>query len=92
VNKRKENLQYVTLEQIIENLSKKTKNIKTVNGHKLAIESGNPRTENIVLLGVASKTNGFPLTRNQIINAIEKIVPQRTIQVNVKAFNLGENA
>jgi indolepyruvate ferredoxin oxidoreductase beta subunit len=92
VHRRKEKLHYVNLEQIKKKLSKVTKNIKIVNAHQLAEESGNPRTENIVLLGAASKTKNFPLTRTQIISAIEKIVPQRTIKANVKAFTLGENA
>jgi indolepyruvate ferredoxin oxidoreductase beta subunit len=92
VLKRRENLQYINLEQIIEKLSNVTNNINTVNAHQLAFETGNPRTENIVILGAASKTIGFPLSRNQLISAIEKIVPQRTIEANVMAFSLGEKA
>jgi indolepyruvate ferredoxin oxidoreductase beta subunit len=92
VLKRRENLQYINLEQIIEKLSSVTNNINTVNAHQLASEAGNPRTENIVILGAASKTIGFPLSRNQLISAIEKIVPQRTVEANVMAFSLGEKA
>jgi indolepyruvate ferredoxin oxidoreductase beta subunit len=92
VKKRRENLKYVTFEQIKEKLSKITNNIKTVNAHQSASEAGNPRSENIVLLGAASKTNGFPLSRTQLISAIERIVPQRTVEANIKAFSLGEKA
>lgn len=92
VNRRRENLQYVNLEEIIEKLGNVTNNIITLNAHQLASEAGNPRTENIVLLGTASKTRGFPLSRNQLISAIEKIVPPRTVEANVTAFSLGEKA
>ncbi len=92
VNKRRENLPYITLEQITGQLSKVTKNIKAIDANSIAAESGNPRTENIVLLGSASRTRGFPLSRDQLIEAVKKIVPERTIDANIKAFSLGEEA
>ncbi len=90
VNKRRENLPYITLEQIEAQLSKVTKNVKTIDAYDLAEKAGNPRTENVVLLGAASKMNGFPLSRDQVMDAIKKMVPERTIEANIKAFNLGE--
>jgi indolepyruvate ferredoxin oxidoreductase beta subunit len=92
VNKRRENLPYVTLEQIKEQLGKVTKNIKAIDANDLAEKSGNPRTENVVLLGVASKIEGFPIERDELIEAIKRIVPERTIEANLKAFKLGEEA
>jgi indolepyruvate ferredoxin oxidoreductase beta subunit len=92
VNRRQENTQYITLEQIKEKLDEVTKNIHIVNAQQLASEASNPRTENIVLLGAASKTNGFPLSNKQLLRAIETIVPARTIGANIKAFSLGEKA
>ena len=92
VNKRRENLPYVTLEQIKEQLGKVTKNIKAIDANDLAKKSGNPRTENVVLLGVASKIEGFPIERDELIEAIKRIVPERTIEANLKAFKLGEEA
>ena len=90
VNKRRENLPYVTLDEIEKHLRQVTGNIKVIDAKGLAAEAGNPRTENIVLLGAASKADGFPISRAQLIEAIKKIVPQRTIEENVKAFSLGE--
>ena len=91
VDRRRENPEYVTFEQIVENLGKITKDIKFVDAKGLAEKAGNPRTENIVLLGVASKTRGFPLSRDNILAAIRKIVPERTVEENNRAFAIGES-
>ena len=91
VKNRRENLSYVSLEEINEKIGKVTDNVKIIDANSLAVESGNPRTENIVLLGTASKSISFPLKREKILEAIKKIVPERTIEANVKAFELGES-
>lgn len=92
VTKRSENLPYVNLKQILEQINKITNNIKVLDAQELANKAGNPRTENTVLLGAASATKGFPLTKEVIIKAIKKTVPERTIEENLKAFELGYNA
>ena len=89
VNKRSENIPYVTLEQITDQIRKVTENIKLLDAQKLAKEAGNPRTENIILLGAASATENFPIPKEAIIKAIRKTVPERTIEVNLKAYELG---
>jgi len=82
VNKRSENIPYISLDQI-------TDNIKLLDAQELAKEAGNPRTENIILLGLASATENFPIPKDAIIKAIRKTVPERTIEVNLKAYELG---
>jgi indolepyruvate ferredoxin oxidoreductase beta subunit len=88
-NSRRENLQYTTLEQVTKRLEKITKKITQIESGELALKAGNPRSENIVLLGAAAAQAGFPLNRSALEKAIEKNVPSRTIDVNIKAFNLG---
>lgn len=92
VSKRRENLEYVTLEQVKEKLLQVTDNIQIIDAGAISIEAGNPRTENIVLLGVASKREGFPLTKEQLLEAVKNIVPERTIKENIRAFELGMEA
>ena len=89
VNKRTENIPYVSLEQITRQVKKVTENIKILDAQELAKEAGNPRTENTILLGAASATEDFPISREAIIKAIRETVPERTIDVNLKAFELG---
>jgi indolepyruvate ferredoxin oxidoreductase beta subunit len=90
VNNRDKNLPYITLDAIIKQLKKATTRILVLDAKTLALQAGNARTENIVLLGAASKLQEFPLTRDQLILAVKQIVPSKTIEVNMKAFELGE--
>jgi indolepyruvate ferredoxin oxidoreductase beta subunit len=92
VSRRRENLEYVTLEQVKEKLLQVTEDIRIVDAGALSVEAGNPRTENIVLLGLASKREGFPLTKEQLVEAVKSIVPERTIHENIRAFELGMEA
>ncbi len=86
---RRENLEYVTLDAIKDNLMKVTTDIHLLDSTSLALDAGNPRTENVVLLGAASRIDGFPLTGEQLLDAIKSIVPERTVEQNIRAFELG---
>ena len=61
-----------------------------VDAEQIAIEAGSPLTLNIALLGAASCF--LPLKRTSLATAIERLVPRKTIEMNLKAFALGEKA
>jgi indolepyruvate ferredoxin oxidoreductase beta subunit len=92
VRNKNENPQYIKLPEILETLQIVTSNIVSIDAHQLAVKAGNPRTENIVLLGVASSQPNFPIKYNQLKDAIERIVPKRTIEANQRSFDLGRQA
>jgi len=92
VANRRDNLEYVMLDTIKENLMKVTSDIHFADSTSLASAAGNPRTENVVLLGAASGIDGFPLTEEQLVDAIKSIVPARTVEQNIKAFELGKSS
>jgi len=92
VKRRRENLQYVTLDQVVEQLRKRTDRVWSIDANALAEEAGNPRTENVVLLGAASRVEGFPLPRDALVEAVKKAVPERTVAANLAAFELGEKS
>ena len=58
--------------------------------HQIAEEAGNLLTQNIVLLGAASPE--IPLKRESIEKAIRETVPQKTVDINLKAFDMGIEA
>ncbi|MFH0850430.1 MAG: indolepyruvate oxidoreductase subunit beta [Candidatus Bathyarchaeota archaeon] len=92
VNRRRENLPYVTLDQITRQLKKRTEKMWALDANALAAEARNLRTENVVLLGAASRVEGFPLLRDALLQAVKRVVPERTVAANVVAFELGEKA
>jgi indolepyruvate ferredoxin oxidoreductase beta subunit len=59
---------------------------------KLAMEAGNIVTTNVVLIGALSQTPGFPLSEEEIKEVIRISVPPKTIDVNMRAFELGVKA
>jgi len=92
VEKRKEQPEYVSLEAIMVQLKKWTMNIYDFDAKQLAAEVGNPRSENIVLLGAASELDEFPLNKKQLKEAVVRIVPPRTVDSNLAAFEFGAQA
>ncbi len=74
-------------ENIEDLLKSNFKNVIFVDALKLAQEAGHIRTANIALLGVASKVLDIPIEIWE--NAISQRVPERAVEVNLKAFHLG---
>jgi indolepyruvate ferredoxin oxidoreductase beta subunit len=83
---------YITLEEMVSQLKKWTPNIAAVDALKLAKEAGNARTENTVFLGCLSALVSFPPTEESIKEAISEAVPKKTVEQNLKAFDLGKES
>jgi indolepyruvate ferredoxin oxidoreductase beta subunit len=81
---------YITLEDILSRLKEWTPNIAVVDALRLAKESGNPNAENTVFLGCLSALESFPVAEAYIRESIAQVVPQKTIDQNLKAFELGK--
>ena len=58
----------------------------------LALEAGDARTLNIVLLGAAVGADILPFTEDEIREAIKECVKPKLLAMNEKAFNLGMEA
>jgi indolepyruvate ferredoxin oxidoreductase beta subunit len=62
---------------------------KLVNGMELALQAGNVRTVNIALLGVLARRLELPAEAWH--RALERQVPARFLEENLRAFELGWN-
>ncbi|MDT8420716.1 MAG: indolepyruvate oxidoreductase subunit beta [Desulfuromonadales bacterium] len=71
-------------------ISRKFPATTVVNGLDLALEAGNPKAVNTVLLGALSKI--LDIDHELWLKALHKMVPARLLDVNLKAFELGRNA
>ena len=58
-----------------------------VDGQKIATDAGNVRAANTVLLGAVSKRLSIP--EEFWLQALEKMVPVKALEVNKRAFQLG---
>lgn len=73
-------------ENIIEDLSKEHR-LFSVNAMEEAKKLGNSRVFNLVVLGIAAKHLDF--TKKQWYEVIEETVPQKTVELNKQAFDVG---
>jgi len=81
---------YVTFEGVVSKLRVWTQNIAVVDALSLAMKTGNVRTENTVFLGCLSALQAFPVDEIAIKKSISEAVPKKTIDQNLKAFDLGK--
>jgi indolepyruvate ferredoxin oxidoreductase beta subunit len=77
-----------------DNLIEKMKNsgaeVEAFDALAIAEEAGSPKAVNIALLGKLS--NKFDFTEEQWLDALEKCVPPKFLELNKKAFFLGRNS
>jgi indolepyruvate ferredoxin oxidoreductase beta subunit len=57
---------------------------------RTATEAGSPLSVNVVMLGAASHL--MPLAPGSLLEAVKRSVPKKTIDVNVRAFDMGVEA
>ena len=76
-------------EGIVEKLSREHK-LYTIDGGKIAVELGNSKVLNSVVLGLAAKYIGF--TEEEWLSVLTATVPQKTIEINKEAFKRGYEA
>src|SRR6056297_3626251 len=60
---------------------------KIVNGLELALQTGNAKTVNTVLLGALS--NILEIERELWLTALKKMIPAKLLEINLQAFDLG---
>ncbi len=77
-------------QQLADKIAEKGINIEAFDALSLAEEAGTSKAVNLVLLGRISKY--FDFTDEEWMDAIEKSVPAKFLELNKKAFELGKNA
>lgn len=74
---------------IVETLQAKNVDICAVDALSIARELGNEKAVNVVLIGVFAKKS--PFSKEAFLNAINKCVPEKFRELNIKAFEAGYN-
>lgn len=73
-------------QDVMEALAKNFKTIE-IDAAKTAMELGNIKTQNIVLLGALVKA--FELNEIDWIEILKEIIPEKMLEINIKAFEKG---
>jgi indolepyruvate ferredoxin oxidoreductase beta subunit len=83
---------YLTVDQIVEKINEVTDKVILLDSLNLAIQAGNARTENSVLIGATAACEDFPIPVEEVRKAVLALVPPKTVDANSKAFDLGRDA
>jgi indolepyruvate ferredoxin oxidoreductase beta subunit len=80
---------YPELEDIIDVLMTQARELYAINATKLAKEAGNPIAMNVVMLGAISASGETSLSKEAFLEIIKKRSPPKSLDINIKAFELG---
>ena len=83
---------YLSVDEIVKKLKQVTKRIVLLDSLDLALQAGNARTENSVLIGATVACEEFPIPAEEVRKAVLALVPPKTVEANSKAFDLGKEA
>jgi len=61
-----------------------------IDAEGLAKQAGSLLTQNIVMMGAAS--HSLPLKTESLVKSVSRLVPPKTLETNLKAFELGRTA
>ena len=64
-------------------------NVTLIDALALAREAGNTKAVNVVLIGLMAKNTEIPYEK--WVESVKKTVPEKFLEVNLKAFDLGYN-
>jgi len=82
-------MDYPDIKQISEFLKIVSQNIYFINADEMAMNLGNPRTMNVVMLGVLLGSQAIPLKRESLVQAILNYLPTELHDINKKALEMG---
>lgn len=74
-------------DNITQYLAEKDIHLQVVDALDIAVQCGNPRAANVVLLAMLAKH--MPLAKDKWIDALKAVVPERFLQINLDAFAKG---
>ena len=80
---------YVTVEWVEKRIRQVTDKVIILDSLQLAMDAGNARTENSVLIGAAASCPDFPIPVDELRKSVLDLVPPKTVEANSKAFDLG---
>ena len=78
--------EYPDVSEIVDVLKSNHK-VVAFNAFELAIEAGHPQAMNVVMIGAVS--NYLPMGKDLLIDCIKGMVPPKTVDINIRAFELG---
>jgi indolepyruvate ferredoxin oxidoreductase beta subunit len=83
--------EYPSISDIVSSFKKLNANVITLDATEMAIKAGTAKAMNVVMLGALAACPKNPVPKRILEEVIKDRVPAKTIEVNLKAFELGFN-
>ena len=80
---------YPDIQAMFAEIKKVTPNLTAVDADALAVQAGSYVTANSVLLGALAGTPECPVSKEKLVEALKNTVPPKTVEMNMRAFELG---
>jgi indolepyruvate ferredoxin oxidoreductase beta subunit len=83
------NAAYPEVSKVIAEIKGLSRRVWTLNATEVALEMGDPIFSNIVMLGALCGIDLLPINRQEFEAVIKQLLPSRTLDENLKAFDRG---
>jgi hypothetical protein len=84
--------EYPKIDDLIAAAKKLNDNVYTLEATSIAIKAGKAVAANAVMIGAVAGIKGFPLKKEILKETLAENVPQKFLDLNLKAFELGYDA
>ena len=81
--------EYPRVEDLVKSIEKISGNLKTIDATELAKQAGKAVAANAVMIGAVAAVKGFPLSKDLLRKTLAENVPQKFLDLNLRAFDLG---
>ena len=86
------NVPYPEVSEVVASIKELSRRVWTLNATEVALEMGDPIFANIVMLGALCGIEALPIEREGFELVIKDLLPSRTLDENLKAFDRGKEA
>ncbi len=83
---------YPAIDVLLNQLKDMSDHVYYIESTNIASRAGNPVMQNIVMVGALAGFNYLYIPKETFVRIIGQVVPERVLELNMKAFNMGYNA
>ena len=84
--------EYPSIDNLIADARSKNDNVLTIGATSIAMKAGKAVAANAVMIGAVAGMKGFPLRKETLRETLRENVPEKFVDLNLKAFDLGFEA
>ncbi|MDR0309869.1 MAG: indolepyruvate oxidoreductase subunit beta [Candidatus Methanoplasma sp.] len=84
--------EYPDIQKLVDSVRSVSDNLTTIDATEIALSTGKAVAANAVMIGAVAAVKGFPLKKELLKEVLLEVVPERSKELNSKAFDKGYGA